>query len=128
MYDNNPAFRVVSVDSTTLSPLDYSQHVFDLIRANQQQSAVDSTLWINEYSFHSTFQCSPFSNGSCVLQVASALDTLPRAWWAYQQHRAAELAPGADRQSRYAFSCLMRYPSVDGVVACAQGKIMYNNE
>jgi len=84
---------VVSVDSVSLEPIDYSQYIFDLPAVQTHESPNDA--WILEYSFVASYNTSPTPQNILELYQSFQQNTTSTKFMFYYNQTQSTLSPGS---------------------------------
>lgn len=115
VYQNNPAFRVMSLDMEQLSLLDYSQYYMDLVMATEFSNPV----WQLDYIFSEKYSSSnKFLNADRIDELNQQLinQTSHSFWKGYVFSRETNYQPMP--YSRFNLYCAMRFVHLDDFNKC----------
>lgn len=115
VYQNNPAFRVMSLDTDNLALLDYSQFYMDLVMATEFSNPV----WQLDYIFSQKYSSSnTFLNADRIDEINQQLinQTSHKFWKGYVFSRETNYQPMP--YSRFHLYCAMRFVHLNDFNKC----------
>lgn len=117
VYHNNPAFRVVSLDTDQLALLDYTQYYMDLVMATE----FASPIWQLDYTFSQKYPSqSELLDADRINELNEQLinQTSNKVWKGYAFSRETNYQP--EPYSRFQLYCGMRFVHKEDFQRCIE--------